>query len=74
MKLIRLGGAACLALTLALGSAFPAAAQYRSSIAPSDIQRLQDSIYDAQRAITQLRSRDGSYAAQLQAERPMLEV
>jgi hypothetical protein len=59
---------ACLALTLALGSAVPAAAQYRSSITPADIQRLQDSIYDAQREIAQLRSRDGSYAAQLQSE------
>ena len=68
MKFIRLGGVACLALALALGSAFPASAQYRSSITQTDIQRLQDGIYDAQREIAQLGSRDGSSAAQLQAE------
>jgi hypothetical protein len=43
----------------------PAAAQ---SITNSDIQRLQDTIYDASRDVAQLRSRDQATASQLQAE------
>jgi len=43
----------------------PAAAQ---SITNSDIQRLQDTIYDASRDVAQLRSRDSATASQLQAE------
>jgi hypothetical protein len=58
-------GALALALALAAGTARPAAAQ---SITTSDIQRLQDSAYDASRDIAQIRSRDGATATQLQNE------
>ena len=34
----------------------------------ADVQRLQDSLYDASRAVAQARTRDASAAAQLQAE------
>jgi hypothetical protein len=43
----------------------PAAAQ---SVTNSDIQRLQDTIYDASRDVAQMRSRDSATASQLQAE------
>ena len=67
MKLIlmRLWSPLALALALAAGSATPAAAQ---SVTNSDIQRLQDTIYDASRDVAQLRSRDSATASQLQAE------
>ena len=48
--------------------AVPAAAQPSGSVTQSDIQRLQDSAYQAQNDISQLRSRDASRANQLQAE------
>jgi hypothetical protein len=67
VKLI-FGGLAVLALSIALGTAQPAAAQLRSQITTTDIQRLQDTLYDAQRDVSQLRSRDATLAAQLQAE------
>jgi hypothetical protein len=54
---------------IALALAFaprPAAAQ--STVTTSDIQRLQDSIYDAAGDIEQLRSRDASLAGNLQRE------
>src|SRR5258706_14846575 len=57
-----------LALALALGVVRPAAAAQIRSITSTDIQRLQDTIYDAQRDISQLRGRDASLASQLQAE------
>jgi len=53
-------------LTLALGLAAPAAAQ--STVTSADIQRLQDTIYDASRDIAQARSRDAVLGSQLQAE------
>jgi len=65
---LRFGGLAVLMLSLALGSVQPAAAQYRSQITSVDIQRLQDTLYDAQRDISQLRARDAALASQLQAE------
>jgi hypothetical protein len=68
LKLIQAGGPAVIAVTLALGSAQPAAAQVRSTITSSEIQRLQDSLVDAQRDVSQLRSRDTSLASQLQSE------
>ena len=34
----------------------------------TDVQRLQDSIYDASRAVAQVRSRDASATAQMQTE------
>jgi hypothetical protein len=54
-----------LTLALAAGFASPAAAQ---SVNTGDVQRLQDRIYDASRAVSQLRQRDPNTAAQLQAE------
>jgi hypothetical protein len=65
VKLMRLSVPLAVALALAVGSARPAAAQ---AVTNSDIQRLQDSIYDASRDVAQLRSRDQSTASQLQAE------
>jgi TolA-binding protein len=53
------------ALALGAGSASPAAAQ---AVTTTDVQRLQDSINDASRAVGQMRSRDASAASQLQAE------
>jgi hypothetical protein len=54
------------ALALAAGSPSSAAAQ--STVTLTDVQRLQDGIFDASRAVGQLRSRDASAASQLQAE------
>ena len=65
MKLMRSSAPLMLALALATGFARPAAAQ---SISTTDIQRLQDAIYDASRDVSQLRSRDSATASQLQAE------
>jgi hypothetical protein len=65
VKLMRLSVPLALALALAAGSVRPAAAQ---TVTNSDIQRLQDSIYDASRDVAQLRSRDQATASQLQAE------
>jgi TolA-binding protein len=65
VQLMRFGFSLVLALALGAGFASPAAAQ---SVTTSDVQRLQDSIYDASRAVGQLRSRDASAAGQLQSE------
>ena len=46
----------------------PAVAQTRTTISTDDVQRLQDAIYDAQRDVSQLRTRDAGLASQLQAE------
>jgi hypothetical protein len=54
-----------IALALAIAPR-PAAAQ--STITTSDIQRLQDSIYDAAGDVAQLRARDASLAADLQRQ------
>ena len=68
MKL-KLSGPLVIALALASGAAAPRpAAAAQSSITSSDIQRLQDSIYDASRDIAQARTRDAALASQLQAE------
>jgi hypothetical protein len=53
------------ALALAAGFASPAAAQ---PVNMGDVQRLQDRIYDASRVVSQMRTRDPNFAAQLQAE------
>ena len=66
MQLMRFGVPLVFALALAAGSPMPAAAQ--STVTSTDVQRLQDSIYDASRAVAQVRSRDASAAAQMQAE------
>jgi hypothetical protein len=59
---MRFGAPIALAIILL---ARPAAAQ---SVTSSEIQRLQDAIYDASRDVAQLRSRDSATASQLQAE------
>jgi hypothetical protein len=62
LKLMRL----LAVVALAAGMAGSAVAQ--SSVTSSDIQRLQDTIYDASRDIAQARSRDAALGSQLQAE------
>jgi hypothetical protein len=60
-----------LTLALAFAAAAPrpaTAAQSSTSVTTTDIQHLQDSIYDASRDIAQVRSRDATLASQLQAE------
>jgi hypothetical protein len=63
---MRSGAVFVVALLLSIASARPASAQ--GSISSADIQRLQDTIYDASRDVAQLRSRDAGLASQLQAE------
>lgn len=63
MKFLTTSG--LLALVLATSLSRPVAAQ---SITTADIQRLQDTIYDASRDVSQVRSRDSQLASQLQAE------
>ncbi len=53
-------------LQVLAGAASPAAGQ--SAVSNADIQRLQDSIYDASRDVTQTRGRDATLAAQLEDE------
>ena len=65
MKLTRFAGLAVI-LALCLGISGSAAAQ--SNVTSADIQRLQDTIYDASRDISQVRARDQALASQLQAE------
>ena len=65
MPLMRFGFPLVFAVALAAGSPLPAAAQ---SVTTADVQRLQDNIYDASRAVGQLRSRDANEALQLQTE------
>jgi len=70
VKSIRFIGPLALALALsATGTVRAAAAQSpQTSVTTADVQRLQDSIYDASRDVAQLRSRDAVMASQLQAE------
>jgi hypothetical protein len=68
VKVIRFSAPLILAVSLVAGVAPYAAAQIRSSITATDLQRLQDAIYDAQRDISQVRSRDAALASQLQAD------
>jgi len=69
LKITQLSGRAVIVLTLALiaGLSGPAAAQTNVTTS-AEIQRLQDNAYDASRDVTQLRSRDGALASQLQGE------
>jgi hypothetical protein len=62
---MRFGFPLVFALAIGAGAAAPAAAQ---SVTTTDVQRLQDSIYDASRAVGQMRTRDASAASQMQAE------
>jgi hypothetical protein len=48
--------------------AAPAAAQQNLNVTQSDIQRLQDNVYLAERDLSQVRSRDSARATQLQTE------
>jgi TolA-binding protein len=50
------------------GLAAPAAAQQATTVTQSDIQRLQDNVYLADRDVSQARSRDAARANQLQTE------
>ena len=69
MTRMRLTGAAIIAFALLTGLTRPAAAQYAQyTVTSADVQRLQDSIYDASREVIQVRSRDAVLASQLQAE------
>lgn len=57
-----------LSIVFMLVVALPAAAQTSSNVTHSDIQRLQDSVYQAGTDVSQLRGRDATRASQLQAE------
>jgi len=57
-----------LMLVLALAAGVPGAVGAQMSVTTADIQRLQDSIYDASREIAQIRGRDSTLMSQLQAE------
>ena len=63
---MRLTGSAALAFVLLGVLARPVAAQL--TVTSADIQRLDDSINEASRDVSQLRARDGSLASQLQAD------
>jgi hypothetical protein len=65
VQLMRFASPMVLAAALVAGSSSIAGAQ---SVTSSDVQRLQDNIYDASRAVSQMRSRDAAGASQLQAE------
>src|SRR4030095_11835657 len=68
MRLLRVAGLPALALALSIGPAQPAVAQINTAVTVTDVQRLQDDIYDATRDITQLRSRDSVLASQLERD------
>jgi hypothetical protein len=57
-----------LVLILALIASLSGAVAAQTTVSSAEIQRLQDSIYDASRDVSQLRSRDASLAAQLERE------
>jgi hypothetical protein len=56
------------AALLVASLAAPAAAQQNVSVTQSDIQRLQDNVYLAERDLSQVRSRDSARATQFQTE------
>ena len=82
MKHMSLTGAAMVVFALLIGLSETAAAQtrqtrqtrptsqrtYAGDVSTADVQRLQDTIYDASREVSQVRSRDAALASQLQAE------
>jgi hypothetical protein len=59
---------ALLAPVLIIGLAASAAAQQNASVTPADIQRLQDSAFEAGTDVSALRSRDTARADELQSE------
>jgi hypothetical protein len=62
IKLIRFWGALAIALALLSGHS------HAQSVTTTDIQRLQDALYDASRDLAQVRGRDAGLASQLQTE------
>jgi len=56
------------AALLVASLAGPAAAQQNQNVTQSDVQRLQDNVYLAERDVSQVRSRDSARATQLQTE------
>jgi len=68
VKVLRLNGLLILFLAFAFIAAAPAVAGAQADVTSADIQRLQDSIYDASRDVAQIRSRDAALASQLQSE------
>src|SRR4029453_16869443 len=66
--MIRISRAVLVALLAVFGLVIPSWAQTSGSVTPSDIQRLQDNIYDAQSDVARLRSRESAHASQLQAQ------
>jgi hypothetical protein len=68
VKVLRLNGLLILFLAFAFITAAPAVARAQADVTSADIQRLQDSIYDASRDVAQIRSRDAALASQLQSE------
>jgi hypothetical protein len=56
------------AALLVASLAAPAAAQQNLNVTQSDVQRLQDNVYLAERDVSQVRSRDTARATQLQTE------
>jgi hypothetical protein len=66
--MIRISRAVLVAPLAVFGLVIPSWAQTSGSVTPSDIQRLQDNIYDAQSDVARLRSRDSAHASQLQAQ------
>jgi hypothetical protein len=67
VRFSRLGASLLLALAVMAGHARPAAAQ-GSDVTSSDVQRLQDTIYEASRDVAAVRSRDAALASELQSE------
>jgi hypothetical protein len=66
---MKLSGRAGIVLALALIASLSGAVSAQTNITSSaDIQRLQDSVYEASRDVSQLRTRDSVLAAQLQGE------
>ena len=59
---------AALAALLVASFAAPVAARQAASVTQSDIQRLQDNVYQAGNDLSQLRSLDATRATQLQSE------
>jgi hypothetical protein len=57
-----------LAVGVAAGLAIPAAGQTSGTVSQSDIQRLNDNVYDAGSDISRLRGQDSTRASQLQSE------
>src|SRR6266545_6913260 len=62
IRRLAIAGLVCVALVA------PAAAGQGSSVTQSDVQRLQDNIYLAERDVQQARSRDANRATQLSTE------